>query len=75
MNSEEFKTRSYAKKELAYIYFPDAKDPHVAVNHLISWIKRCKPLYKELEEMGYIKTSKYFSPREVKAIVKHLGEP
>ncbi len=72
---ETFQFRSYSKKELALLYFPHSTDPHVAVNHLISWIKRCKQLYEELEGMGYIKTSKYFSPREVKTIVRYLGEP
>ena len=31
--------RSYAKSELAMLYFPDAS-PHVALNRLNGWIRR-----------------------------------
>ena len=50
---EDFKIRAYSKKELALLYFPTAASPHAAVNHLMSWVKRCKALTEELEEMGY----------------------
>ena len=43
----DFKIRPYTKKELALFYFPTA-DPHVAVNRLMSWVNRCKPLHKAL---------------------------
>lgn len=72
---EDFKIRSYTKKELALIYFPSTDNPHTAVNHLISWINRCPMLCKALNEQGYQKSSKWFSPREVRLIVEHLGEP
>lgn len=39
----DFKIQPYTKKELALFYFPTA-DPHVAVNRLMSWVNRCKPL-------------------------------
>ena len=72
---DKFPIRSYTKKELAFCYFPTAENPHSAVNHLMSWINRCTPLRNALEEQGYQKTSKWFSPREVKLITEHLGEP
>lgn len=72
---EKFPIRSYTKKELALCYFPTSVNPHSAVNHLMSWINRCTPLRNALEEQGYQKTSKWFSPREVKLITEHLGEP
>ena len=56
------------------MYFPDSQ-PRTAVNHLMAWIRRCTPLWQQLQEMGYSTTSKAFTPREVKAIVEHLGEP
>ena len=52
---KSFTIRAYTKKELALLYFPNSSTPHVAVNHLISWIKRCRPLMQELEESGYQK--------------------
>lgn len=72
---DNFKIRSYTKKELALKYFPTASTPHAAVNHLMAWIKRCTELYESLMEIGYQKNAKYFTPREVKLIVEHLGEP
>lgn len=72
---EYFKIRSYTKKELALCYFPSAVSPHTAVNHLMSWINRCTPLREALEGQGYRKTSKWFSPREVRLIIEYLGDP
>ena len=74
MNMEEFIIRTYTKKELALMYFPESY-PRTAVNHLMAWIHLCIPLWNELLDMGYRKTSKSFSPKQVKAIVEYLGEP
>ena len=41
---EKFIIRAYTKSELALRYFPTTADPHVAVNHLMAWIDRCRPL-------------------------------
>ena len=71
---KDFIIRSYTKKELALQYFPDSM-PRTAVNHLMSWIRRCRPLWTELQATGYTTTSKSFTPRQVRAIVEHLGEP
>ncbi len=71
---DEFLIRTYTKKELALMYFPDSS-PRTAVNHLMVWIRRCTPLWQQLQAMGYRTTSKAFTPREVRAIVEQLGEP
>lgn len=71
---EEFKIRSYTKKELALMYFPDS-NPRSAVNHLMAWIRRCTQLWEALQKMGYQKMSKSFTPRQVKVIIEELGEP
>ena len=71
---KEFIIRTYTKKELALMYFPESY-PRTAVNHLMAWIHLCTPLWEELQKMGYCKTSKSFSPKQVKAIVYYLGEP
>lgn len=69
-----FSIRSYTKKELSLMYFPDSI-PSSAVKHLMGWIKRCPPLMGELHNMGYHTSNKTFTPRQVKAIVEQLGEP
>ena len=71
---DEFKIRTYTKKELALMYFPDS-NPRTAVNHLMSWIRRCPPLWRQFQATGYSATSKTFTPRQVRAIVEELGEP
>ena len=68
------KIRCYSKQELAMIYFPDA-DPHVAVNRLNGWIKRCRPLHEALQQCSLGKYSKFFSARQVALITEFLGEP
>ena len=74
MNMEEFIIRTYTKKELALMYFPES-NPRTAVNHLMAWIHLCTPLWNELLDMWYRKTSKAFAPKQVKTIVEYLGEP
>lgn len=71
---EAFSIRPYTKKELALRYFPDS-NPRTAVNHLMAWIARCTPLLQQLASTGYDKHAKAFTPRQVKLIVTHLGEP
>ena len=70
----DFVIRAYTKKELSLCYFPNS-NPRTAVNHLMSWIQRCTSLWEQLQHMGYIATSKAFTPRQVRAIVEQLGEP
>ncbi|MBP3227929.1 MAG: DUF4248 domain-containing protein [Bacteroidaceae bacterium] len=69
-----FTIRTYTKKELALMYFPESL-PRTAVQHLMSWIHRCRTLERSLLESGYTPTSKGFTPRQVRAIVEALGEP
>lgn len=76
INSPErrLEMRAMGKSELAALYFP-ASQPKTALNHLMSWVKRCRPLSEELLAMGYRPQDKWFTPRQVDAIVRHLGEP
>ena len=73
MNSN-FPIRPYLKKELALMYFPES-NPRTAVSHLMGWIRRCAPLWNELQQTGYSPANKGFTPRQVRAIVEQLGEP
>ena len=68
------KIRCYSKQELATMYFPEAA-PHVAVNRLTSWIRRCRPLDASLQQCSLGKYAKFFSARQVALIVEYLGEP
>ena len=65
---------SYPKSELALMYFPKS-DPHVALNHLNYWIKRCRELNEKLAGCHQSRYAKYFSPKAVQLIVEYLGEP
>ena len=71
---EPFKIRSYSKKELALLFFPDST-PETAVKHLMALIRRNDMLWDELQAMGYYNRRKTFTPREVRAIVDWLGAP
>lgn len=64
-----------SKCELAMLYFPETVQPETATAHLRQWIRRNRELSERLSQMGYMPTSKYFTPRQVAAIVEVLGEP
>ena len=69
-----FQIRSYGKAELALLYQPFST-PETALKTLYRWIKGCPPLLQELESLHYQPRRHTFLIPEVKAIVKHLGEP
>ena len=62
------------KSDLASLYFPDLA-PHQACNRLRRWIIRCKELHEELLLSGYSPTQRFFTPRQVRLIIRYLGEP
>lgn len=72
---KNFKLKAYGKSELALLYFPDAASAHTAVNHLMSWIRRNPSLTQVMQTMGYQKSAKFFTPKEVGLIIEYLGEP
>ena len=41
--------RMYSKTELGLLYFPDTTDGATARRHIMVWIKRCEPLWNELQ--------------------------
>ena len=57
------------------LYFPDTTDGATARRHIMEWIKRCEPLWNELQRLGYQNRSQYFPPRQVSTIFEYLGEP
>jgi len=70
----DFKPRSYSKQELAMLYFPEAA-PHVAVNRLNSWIRRCRDLNVLMDACPVSKFSKFYTAHQVRLIVEYLGDP
>ena len=68
------KIRSYSKKELALLYFPDSH-PHTASNHLMRWFNRNRELCQALEARGYYRPSKHFTSIQVSIIFDYIGEP
>lgn len=76
-NNEDraFKVRPYSKKELALMYFPHMDDPHAAVRVLMRMVNNCRPLMAELEKIGYTKSVKTLTSKEVETIIAHIGEP
>ena len=73
-NEKNMIIKCYPKSEQALLYFPDA-DPHVALNRLNSWIKRCQSLSEALEGCYQSRFAKFFSAQAVRLIVEYLGEP
>lgn len=73
--TEDIKIRAYGKSELAMLYFPTANSCHTAVNHLMAWVKRIPELVERLQKVGYRKTAKFFTAREVQLIVDFIGYP
>ena len=41
----------------------------------MSWIRRCQPLWDELQEMGMKRLAQVVRAKQVKAIFDNLGEP
>ena len=63
------------KQSLPGSIFPTANSAHTAVNHLMAWVYRIPQLVDGLQKLGYRKTAKFFTPREVALIIDYLGEP
>ena len=71
---EEFKIRTYTKVELACLYNPDMAIPG-ALRTLSRWMSGSNRLSEELSLLEYKKRNRTFTPRQIKVIVEHLGEP
>jgi hypothetical protein len=75
MNStKDFETITYRMKELALLYFKNST-PASASCQLKRWIVSNKKLISELQNAGYYSGLKIFTPKQVRIIVEHLGEP
>lgn len=61
-------------KELSGMYFPHSSLKS-ATTQLRRWIKVSATLQQQLAETGYTVRQKVLTPRQVRIIVEHLGEP
>ena len=66
--------RSYSKRELAMMYFPNLT-PHAATNKLARWIGYSNELTTRLRDLGYSPRRNYYTPKEVETIFFCLGAP
>lgn len=73
-NENDFRIRTYTKRELACLYCPNTT-VRCAIRTLTRWIKRNSELYAELLLTGYHARVRTFMPRQVGIIVRYLNEP
>jgi hypothetical protein len=71
---EKFRYRTYSKGELAQLYYPHLA-PESARKRLYRWIADDKSLREALAETGYSIHTRTFTPRQVRLLVEHMGEP
>lgn len=62
------------KSALARLYFPELAR-HQACNRLRRWILHCHELHAELLRNGYRPAQRLFTPRQVRIIIRYLGDP
>ena len=69
MENETFVIRAYGKSELAMMYFPkDSQE--TATNKFRNWL-RINPRLRELIS----RSSRDYTPKQVRRIVEEIGEP
>lgn len=66
--------RAWGYQELAMRYCPFVK-PHSATNQLGRWIRFSPELQNKLSACNFCPGQKILTPRQVRCIVEHLGEP
>jgi len=66
--------RVWGYQELAICYFPHIK-PQSASNQLRRWINYSPELLEKLAGCHWVPGRKILTPRQVRCIVDHLGEP
>ena len=74
MEDQKFTIRCYNKVDLATIYFKELS-PNIAVAKLRRWIHNCQDLMEEIDHGDFHPKSKTYTAREVRLIVRYLGEP
>lgn len=71
---KQFCFRSYGKGELAALYSPYIRQQS-AVDKLNDWMNAFPGLKERLAAIGLQKSSRSYTPAQVRMIVEALGEP
>lgn len=71
---KSFQIKAMGLGELASYYFP-GEEKSKCYRKLWSWIKQSETLQSNLNEAGYKPFQKILTPKQVRVIVEHLGEP
>lgn len=74
INEPRWKSRSFTYLELGACYSPEVK-PAVASRRLKQWVTGNPKLLRSLLKMGWTRTQRILTPRQVERIVQVLGEP
>ena len=74
MEKKSFETRTFGFGELAQFYFPHITKAS-ASRMLSQWIHSCPELVTKLLELNWKKRAKYFTPKQVKALIGHFDPP
>lgn len=74
MEQTTFEIRAYGVGELAELYSPHLSR-RGAIMQLWRWINYHGVLKAKLLELDFHPGVRSFTPRQVKCIIKHLGEP
>jgi len=69
-----FEVHTYGFNELAQLYFPNIS-PASASRKFGQWIYSNTQLMQSLTELNWKKRSKFFTPKQVKALIGHFDPP
>ena len=61
--------------ELAMEYMPNTPTPERATRILTAMISKNDKLQQHLAKTGFCKRARYLTPRQVRLIMRYLGEP
>lgn len=71
---DHFKIRSYSYGELALLYFPKSAKKSASVQ-LARWVKQNEFLKKQLRDSGFKPGRRILTPKQVRLMITHFGEP
>lgn len=67
--------RAYGKSELAHLYYGMPVSDNRARAWLMHEMQRYPQLLQQLADLGYTKSTKVFTPAQVRAIFSAMGRP
>ena len=73
-NTEEIPVKSYSLSELSQLYSPSLS-VSAATKQLLRWMLRHPNLVSRLQEIGWQKGQRRFSPKQIALLFECLGPP